>query len=243
MTQNSPGAKFRLALKQESPLQVIGAICAYHALLAKRSGYRAIYLSGGGVAAGSLGMPDLGISQPRRRADRHPPHHRRLRPAAAGRRRHRLRRERLQRRPHDALADQVRRRRDAHRGPGRRQALRPPPRQGAGVEAGDVRPHQGRGRRAQRSRFRRHGAHRRAGERRPRARARARRGLRRGRRRHDLPRGDHRARHVPQVRRRGRRCPCSPTSPNSARRRCSPSTSCARPAWRWRSIRCRPSAP
>jgi methylisocitrate lyase len=62
MTQNSPGAKFRLALKEESPLQVIGAICAYHALLAKRSGYRAIYLSGGGVAAGSLGMPDLGIS-------------------------------------------------------------------------------------------------------------------------------------------------------------------------------------
>ena len=62
MTQTSPGAKFRLALKEESPLQVIGAICAYHALLAKRSGFRAIYLSGGGVAAGSLGMPDLGIS-------------------------------------------------------------------------------------------------------------------------------------------------------------------------------------
>ena len=62
MTQSSPGAKFRQALKQESPLQVIGAICAYHGLLAKRTGYRAIYLSGGGVAAGSLGMPDLGIS-------------------------------------------------------------------------------------------------------------------------------------------------------------------------------------
>jgi methylisocitrate lyase len=60
--QASPGAKFRKALKEESPLQVIGAICAYHALLAKRSGYRAIYLSGGGVAAGSLGLPDLGIS-------------------------------------------------------------------------------------------------------------------------------------------------------------------------------------
>ena len=58
----TPGAKFRQALQQERPLQVIGAICAYHALLAKRSGYRAIYLSGGGVAAGSLGMPDLGIS-------------------------------------------------------------------------------------------------------------------------------------------------------------------------------------
>ena len=62
MTQPSPGAKFRQALKEELPLQVIGAICAYHALLAKRSGYRAIYLSGGGVAAGSLGLPDLGIS-------------------------------------------------------------------------------------------------------------------------------------------------------------------------------------
>ena len=62
MTPSTPGAKFRQALKEESPLQVIGTICAYHALLAKRSGYRAIYLSGGGVAAASLGMPDLGIS-------------------------------------------------------------------------------------------------------------------------------------------------------------------------------------
>src|SRR5881392_2664941 len=58
----SAGARFREALKAESPLQVIGAINAYHALMAKRAGYRAIYLSGGGVAAGSLGMPDLGIS-------------------------------------------------------------------------------------------------------------------------------------------------------------------------------------
>jgi methylisocitrate lyase len=58
----SAGQKFREALKREKPLQVVGTICAYHALLAKRSGYRAIYLSGGGVAAGSLGMPDLGIS-------------------------------------------------------------------------------------------------------------------------------------------------------------------------------------
>ena len=58
----TPGEKFRSALKEERPLQVIGTICAYHALLAKRAGYRAIYLSGGGVAAGSLGMPDLGIS-------------------------------------------------------------------------------------------------------------------------------------------------------------------------------------
>jgi methylisocitrate lyase len=58
----SAGEKFRTALKSESPLQIIGTINANHALLAKRAGYRAIYLSGGGVAAGSLGVPDLGIS-------------------------------------------------------------------------------------------------------------------------------------------------------------------------------------
>ena len=62
MTITSPGAKFRQALKDESPLQIIGAINANHAHLAKRAGYRAIYLSGGGVAAGSLGLPDLGIN-------------------------------------------------------------------------------------------------------------------------------------------------------------------------------------
>ena len=62
MTVMTPGAKFRAALKEERPLQVPGAICAYHATLAKASGFRAIYLSGGGVAAGSLGLPDLGIS-------------------------------------------------------------------------------------------------------------------------------------------------------------------------------------
>ena len=59
---HSAGAKFRAALAAESPLQVIGAINANHALLAQRAGYRAIYLSGGGVAAGSLGLPDLGIN-------------------------------------------------------------------------------------------------------------------------------------------------------------------------------------
>jgi methylisocitrate lyase len=58
----SAGKRFREALAQEKPLQVIGTINANHALMAKRVGYRAIYLSGGGVAAGSLGMPDLGIS-------------------------------------------------------------------------------------------------------------------------------------------------------------------------------------
>jgi methylisocitrate lyase len=59
---DTPGRRFRDAVLQEKPLQVIGTICAYHALMAQRSGYRAIYLSGGGVAAGSLGVPDLGIS-------------------------------------------------------------------------------------------------------------------------------------------------------------------------------------
>ena len=62
MNHRSPGAHFRAALAAEKPLQVIGAINANHALLARRAGYRAIYLSGGGVAAGSLGLPDLGIS-------------------------------------------------------------------------------------------------------------------------------------------------------------------------------------
>lgn len=56
------GAKFRQALADEKPLQIVGTINANHALLAKRAGYRAIYLSGGGVAAGSLGVPDLGIT-------------------------------------------------------------------------------------------------------------------------------------------------------------------------------------
>jgi methylisocitrate lyase len=62
MSVESAGAKFRAAVKDEKPLQVVGTINAYHARLAQRCGYRAIYLSGGGVAAGSLGVPDLGIS-------------------------------------------------------------------------------------------------------------------------------------------------------------------------------------
>ena len=60
--QASPGERFRSALKQEQPLQVIGAINAYTARMAEATGFRALYLSGGGVAANSLGMPDLGIS-------------------------------------------------------------------------------------------------------------------------------------------------------------------------------------
>ena len=59
---DSAGARFRAALAEESPLQVMGAITAYAGLMAKRTGYKALYLSGGGVAANSLGMPDLGIS-------------------------------------------------------------------------------------------------------------------------------------------------------------------------------------
>ena len=58
----SAGARFRGALKAEQPLQIVGTINAYAARLAQRVGFRAIYLSGGGVAAGSLGLPDLGIS-------------------------------------------------------------------------------------------------------------------------------------------------------------------------------------
>lgn len=62
MSLDSPGQAFRAALTKENPLQIVGAINANHALLAQRAGYQAIYLSGGGVAAGSLGLPDLGIS-------------------------------------------------------------------------------------------------------------------------------------------------------------------------------------
>jgi methylisocitrate lyase len=58
----SAGAAFKKALVEESPLQIVGTINANHALLAQRAGFRAIYLSGGGVAAGSLGIPDLGIT-------------------------------------------------------------------------------------------------------------------------------------------------------------------------------------
>jgi methylisocitrate lyase len=62
MNKNSPGTRFRAAVAAETPLQVVGAITAYAARMAERVGFKAIYLSGGGVAANSLGMPDLGIS-------------------------------------------------------------------------------------------------------------------------------------------------------------------------------------
>jgi methylisocitrate lyase len=58
----TPGARFRAAIAQEKPLQCVGAINAYHARLAEASGYRSLYISGGGVAAGSCGIPDLGIT-------------------------------------------------------------------------------------------------------------------------------------------------------------------------------------
>jgi methylisocitrate lyase len=62
MSSGSAGARFRSAVKDERPLQVVGCIYAYAARMAERVGFKAIYLSGGGVAAGSLGLPDLGIT-------------------------------------------------------------------------------------------------------------------------------------------------------------------------------------
>ncbi|GGZ87596.1 2-methylisocitrate lyase [Ignatzschineria indica] len=62
MSMKTAGERFREALKEESPLQLMGVINANHALLAERAGFKSIYLSGGGVAAGSLGIPDLGIT-------------------------------------------------------------------------------------------------------------------------------------------------------------------------------------
>lgn len=62
MEQSSAGFRFREAMKKENPLQIVGTINANHALLASQAGFKAIYLSGGGVAAGSLGVPDLGIT-------------------------------------------------------------------------------------------------------------------------------------------------------------------------------------
>ena len=60
--RNSAGARFRVAVAEEKPLQVVGAITAYAARMAEATGFKALYLSGGGVAANSLGLPDLGIS-------------------------------------------------------------------------------------------------------------------------------------------------------------------------------------
>lgn len=62
IVSGSPGFRFKVAMRNEKPLQIVGTINANHALLATQSGFKAIYLSGGGVAAGSLGIPDLGIT-------------------------------------------------------------------------------------------------------------------------------------------------------------------------------------
>ena len=62
MSIESAGLKFRRAVEQEKPLQCVGAINAYHARLAEASGFKSLYISGGGVAAGSCGIPDLGIT-------------------------------------------------------------------------------------------------------------------------------------------------------------------------------------
>ena len=62
MSDPSPGQKFRAAVKRNNPLQVVGAVNAYSAIMAEKTGHQALYLSGGGVAASSLGVPDLGIS-------------------------------------------------------------------------------------------------------------------------------------------------------------------------------------
>ena len=86
----SAGAQFRQVLREEQPLQLVGAINAYTARLAEAVGFRALYLSGGGVAMNSLGVPDLGISNAGRCAHRYSPHHRCHARAAAGRCRYRL---------------------------------------------------------------------------------------------------------------------------------------------------------
>lgn len=62
MSSTSPGGRFRTALTEESPLQIVGAVNAYTAMLAEHSGFRALYVSGAGVANASYGLPDLGIT-------------------------------------------------------------------------------------------------------------------------------------------------------------------------------------
>src|SRR5690554_5875611 len=60
--KTSPGTRFRQALQEESPLQIMGALNAYSAMMAEAVGYRALYLSGAGVANASFGLPDLGLT-------------------------------------------------------------------------------------------------------------------------------------------------------------------------------------
>ena len=155
--QLSAGAKFRAALAAEKPLQVVGAINAYVARMAEATGFRALYLSGGGVAANSLGLPDLGIST----MDDVLIDIRRITEASTL--------------PLLVDADTgwggafniARTVRSfikagaaghAHRRPGAVEALRPPARQGSGACAGDGRPRESGGGRAHRRELRDHGA-------------------------------------------------------------------------------------
>ncbi len=187
--QPSAGARFRAALAAEQPLQVIGAINANHALLAKRAGLPCHLPVRRRCRGGFSGPAGPGHQHARRRAHRCPPHHRRVRPAADGRHRYRLRAERVQHRPHGEKPGQVRRRRLPHRGPGRRQALRSPAGQGNRHHRGNGRSRQGRGRRQDRSGLLPDRAHRRDRRGRRGRRHRACHRLRRGGCRRDLRRG------------------------------------------------------
>ncbi len=243
MTTMTPGARFRAALKEEKPLQVPGAICAYHATLAKASGFRAIYLSGGGVAAGSLGLPDLGISN----LDDVLTDVRRITDVCDlpllvdvdtgfGSSAFNVARTTKSLIKSGAAAmhieDQVGAKRCGHR-----------PEQGAGDAAGDGRPRAQRRRREDGRRLLHPGAHRRARRRGPAGRDRPRLRLRGGRRRRHLPGGDHRPRHVPQVRRR--REGAGPRQHHGVRPdpALHASRSSPRPTSRSRSTRSPPSAP
>jgi methylisocitrate lyase len=62
MSTMAPGTKLRLALSSECPLQVVGTVNAYCGLLARRAGFKALYVSGAGVANSSFGIPDLGLT-------------------------------------------------------------------------------------------------------------------------------------------------------------------------------------
>ena len=218
----SAGARFRAALAAERPLQVVGAINAYSALLAERAGFQALYLSGAGVANASFGLPDLGITSLNDVCE----DVRRITSAtdAAAARRcgHRLGR-RLQHLAHDrATSITVRRRRLPPRRPGAGQALRPPSGQGAGLAptkwSTASRPPSTAAPTTSSSIMARTDAHAVEGQQAAIDRAAA---VRRSRRGHDLRRGADHARRVPPVHRRSCRCRCWPTSPSSARRRCS----------------------
>ncbi len=232
MTASRRRPPARRRSKPKRPLQVVGTINAYCALLAERAGFRALYLSGAGVANASFGLPDLGITtlndvcEDVRRITA------RDRPAAARGRRHRLGRG-LQHRAHRARPDPRPARRACtsrtrcrpsaaaiararRSSPARRWSTASRPRSMARTDP----------------RVRHHGAHRRARGRGPAGRDRARASVRRGRRGHDLRRGADDARGVPRSSRARCACRCSRTSPSSARRRCSPPRSSARPGVR-----------